>query len=762
MLQRAGQPSCTARRLTIVGQVQAVGFRPFVFRLAHRLGLVGWVRNRTGEVEVLAQGRTVAIDEFERALIDEAPPLARPRIASSDAVQPTQQTAFEILPSEQSAEPRISVPPDYFACDECLAELTDPADRRFRYPFINCTQCGPRYTLIRGMPYDRAQTTMADFRLCEDCQREYEEPLDRRFHAEPVACPACGPRLELRDGESEPAHGAGALTRAVAALQAGRIVAVKGVGGYHLACDARDAAAVRALRHRKHRPDKPLAVMCPRVGYDGLDWVRRCAMLTADTGALVAGPSRPIVLLPATTDSPLAVEVAPGLREIGVFLPYSPLHELLLANFGAPLVMTSGNLTGEPVLTDNQEAARRLKNIADVFVHHDRPIERPADDPVWRPIAGQPRPLRLGRGNAPTEFELPWSLPAPLLAVGGHLKNTVALAWGSRAVVSPHIGDMDGPRSLRVFEQVTADLQRLYDVRAAALVCDAHPGYATHRWAMEHELPATKVWHHHAHASALAAESPEVKAWLTFTWDGVGLGEDGTLWGGEALLGRPGAWRRVASMRSFRLPGGDRAAREPWRSAAAIAWECGHRFDANADRDGLVRRAWERDLNCHRSSAAGRLFDAAAALLLDLDRVSYEGQGPMMLEACCADDGPEIALPIAADDSGVLRIDWAPLLPMLLDTSLTVPERATGFHLSLAGAVAKITDTLRAQTRVDGIGLTGGVFQNRLLAQAVLDRLAGFGIPVMLPARLPCNDGGLSFGQIVEASGALAGDRSDS
>ncbi len=542
------------------------------------------------------------------------------------------------------------------------------------------------------------------------------------------------------------------MAAAVAALRARKIVAVKGIGGYHLMCDARDEAVVRTLRRRKVRPDKPLAVMFPETGPDGLDWVRRCADVSPHAAALIGGPRRPIVLVPLRRDGPLAGGIAPGLSEVGAFLPYSPLHQLLLDAHGGPLVATSGNRSGEPVLTDNDEAAARLATIADAFLHHDRPIERPADDPVHRRVAGRLRPIRLGRGCAPLELTLERAAAEPLLAVGGHLKNTVALAWDDRVVVSPHIGEMDTPRSLRILEQIVGDLQRLYGVSARRLVCDAHPGYATTRWARAHELPVSRVWHHHAHASGLAAEHPDVAAWLMFTWDGVGMGQDGSLWGGEVFHGVPGSWRRVASLKPFHLPGGDMAGRQPWRSAAAICWESGRTWPEEGRRAeaALVRQAWQRGLNCHETSAVGRLFDAAASLVLGIDETSFEGQGPMQLEAAAGAEGPVIELPLEPDASGVPRLDWRPLLPMLCDAAVPAAERAAGFHLSLAAAIAGIATTLAEHLRIDRVGLTGGVFQNNRLAVAAREALGACGFDTALTTAIPCNDGGLSFGQVVE------------
>ncbi len=724
--------------------MQGVGFRPFVYRLAHRHGLSGWVRNRAGQVEILAQGPAAALDRFTSALAEDAPPLARPRLVAAEAAPATACPDFRILDSDSSGPARIHVPPDQFTCDDCLAELSDPHDRRFAYPFINCTQCGPRYTLITCLPYDRPNTTMAGFPLCPACQAEYRDPLSRRFHAEPVACPVCGPRLSFVDHSGTPATDPLAAT--VAAIRAGRIVAVKGVGGYHLVCDAQNATAIATLRDRKHRPHKPLAIMVASP-----DALAGLATPTAAERALLQDPMRPVVLLRRDPTCDLPDALAPGCTEIGVLLPYSPLHHLLLAAHGGPLVATSANPSGEPVLTDNAEAATRLSHIADAFLHHDRPIARPADDPVFRLIAGAPRPIRLGRGNAPLEVALPIPLDRPTLAFGGQMKATLALGWGDRAVVSPHLGDMDSPRSVALLQDVARDLQSLFGVTAARIACDAHPGYASTRLARRMGLPVVCAWHHFAHASALAAECDPSVDRIVFTWDGTGLGPDGSIWGGEALVGRPGTWRRAASLRPFSLPGGDRAARQPWRSALALCWETGRDWPVPAADTGLLRGAWQRGLNCPRTSSAGRLFDAAAALVGLATEVSFEGQAPMWLEAAATDARP-VSLPLTRDDAGVWRTDWEPLLEPLLDTQRAPGERAALFHATLAQAALAQARAIRAETGITRIGLTGGVFQNRRLTEALAHLAEADGFTVDLPRKLPCNDAGLSFGQLIEAA----------
>ncbi|MEZ5541309.1 MAG: carbamoyltransferase HypF [Pseudomonadota bacterium] len=743
--------------LVLEGRVQGVGFRPFVHRLATGLALTGWVRNRTGTVELHVQGARSALQTFMRRLFQEAPPLARPVLASCVPAAPLAIATFSIRASAAGDNPRICIPPDLYTCDACLTELFDPADRRYRYPFINCTQCGPRFTLIRDMPYDRPATTMAGFGMCTACAAEYQDPADRRFHAEPVACPACGPRLVFK-GATGPAvsDNAAALAAAVAALRRGEILAVKGIGGYHLMCDAGNAAALRQLRATKPRPHKPLAVMFPAPAGAPLQHVSAAVRLADDEAELLRSAQRPLVIARRRPDAALPDLIAPGLAEIGVMLPYSPLHHLLLNDFGAALVATSANISGEPVLTDNAAVEDRLGHVASAFLHHDRPIARPADDPVYRVIAGRPRLLRPGRGCAPLELALPFTLAHPVLAVGGHMKNTIALAWEDHIVISPHIGDLDNARSLTVFEQTVADLQALYRVEAAHIVCDAHAGYASTRWAARQARPHTRIHHHHAHAATACPAAAGDDPALVFTWDGVGLGPDGSLWGGEALLGHPGHWRRFASLRPFRLPGGERAGREPWRSAAALCWECDREWPGLPAGADLLHAAWQQGSNAPQTSAAGRLFDAAAALTGVCMTASFEGQGPMLLEAVCSDTAEPLELPLAADAQGTWITDWAPLLPVLLDTGRTAAARAAIFHASLGAAIIRQARQARLQHGVRAIGLCGGVFQNRVLADQVWRQLAADGFAPAMPDTVPLNDAGLCFGQVIEYGATLA------
>jgi len=740
---------CEARRLTITGQVQGVGFRPFVYRIAHQHNINGWVQNRRGEVLIFAEASNQQLDRFLHSLLHEAPPLAKPVLAENNAVNTEGVDAFTIKASDADSAAAVHVPPDYYTCPDCLAEFQNSHDRRYRYPFINCTQCGPRYTLIKQLPYDRPNTSMVDFPLCSACQEEYLDPLDRRFHAEPIACPECGPQLQYVENDQTIAGNESALTRTLAALNDGKVIAVKGIGGYHLMCDAGNEHAVQQLRAHKPRPDKPLAVMFPTRGKDGLDAIREMAQLTETETVLLCDPARPIVLVDKQQNSRLAAAIAPHLNQVGVFLPYSPLHHVLLADFGKPLVATSANISGEPVLTDNTEVAQRLSQVAEAYLHHNRPIVRPADDSVYRVIAGTPRPLRLGRGYAPLEHTLPLQLDKVVLAVGGQMKNTIALAWENRLVISPHIGDLDSPRSLKVFEQVIADLQQLYEVEAEVIVADAHPGYASHRWAEQSSVPFKPVFHHHAHAATLPLEYGNTHPWLVFTWDGVGYGQDGSLWGGEALYGHAANWQRVASFKPFALPGGDKAGREPWRSAAALCWQAGLDYCAPREHE-LVYSAWQKRLNCPTTTAVGRLFDAAAALIGLVNEASFEGQGPMWLEAMASPAANHEALPLQQSDDNILRADWMPLLDWLQDEKLSQAERASRFHATLAATLVTKAERLRDQFGEFRVGLSGGVFQNKLLTEQVMALLQQASFEVYLPETLPCNDGGLCAGQVME------------
>ncbi len=743
------------RHWIISGKIQGVGFRPFIYQLAHQYNLNGWVRNNLGQVEIMCLGDQLDLDSFHNGLKSDPPLISKPEIVLCEVCESSDFTSFNILQSNSSANPDIHIPTDFYTCPDCLNELHDVSDRRYNYPFINCTQCGPRYTLIESLPYDRPNTSMDEFPLCDNCLKEYKKPSDRRFHAEPVACPVCGPQLTFKDSESVISDTSRALQACVEALKIGKIVAVKGIGGYHLICDASNDISIQQLRKLKGRPHKPLAVMFPAAGIDDLDSVREYLKPDEDEARLLCSPSRPIVLV-NKKDSSLSPLIAPDLSEIGAMLAYSPLHHLLLNNFGRPLIATSANISGEPVLTDEIEVEKRLSHITHVYLHHNRRIVRPADDSVFRRISGKLRPMRLGRGHVPIEINLPFTIKEPILACGSHMKNTVALAWNNRLVISPHIGDLDSPLSMEVFEKTIADLQRLYRVEAKSLACDAHPAYASTKWAVTSNLPATKIQHHKAHASALVLENRESdqdneEPWLVFCWDGTGYGDDGNIWGAEAFYGHPGNWERVASFRQFRLPGGEKAGREPWRSAAALCWEENQEWKDCPVDTGLLKQAWKLGINSPQTSAMGRLFDAAAALTGLIHEASFEGQAPMRLEQKCESLFEIESLPLSKDQNGLLQADWASLIPILQDSTLSVEHRATTFHSQIAHTLLMQAETLSENYSFKKVGISGGVFQNRKLSEYLITQLQKHNFGAYMAETLPVNDASISAGQIVEA-----------
>jgi hydrogenase maturation protein HypF len=722
--------------IRIQGQVQGVGFRPFVYNLANELSLVGWVRNNLAEVEIVAQGEEDALQGFAQALRDKAPPLAEVDTVVVQPVALQDLQTFAIVAS-QATGGDIRISPDQAPCADCLIELFDEHNRRYQYPFINCTQCGPRYSIIQSMPYDRENTSMAAFVLCPVCQSEYDTPLDRRFHAEPNACPVCGPVLRF----NEECEGPDALNAAVLALVAGKIVAVKGASGFHFLCDATNDTAVMHLRKRKHRPSKPFALMVADVAMAE-------SLVVGVDDAWLDNPVKPIILAGKRVGAQVSEHIAPGLCDLGVMLPSTPLYALLCRALARPMVATSANISGEPVLTDDTEAKARLGDVADVWLTHNRKIVRPADDTVLRVVGDTCSAIRLGRGVAPWQGRLPKAIDRPTLALGGQQKNTLCLAWGDTVVISPHIGDLANMRSIAVFEQLVADLPRLYQQPVQQLVCDAHPDYASSRFARHQGMPVATVQHHYAHASALAGEHGLCdKIGLVFCWDGAGFSEDGSIWGGEVLLGQPGAWQRVGCMCPYRVTGGDRVAREPWRSAAGLYWQAGLSFDEHPDA-GLVYQAYQRGMQTVTTTSVGRLFDAAAWMLGLAEDVSFEGEAAMRLESCAHMIEEAGVLPLM-EDAGVVLMDWLVLLEMLGDSTRTVSERASRFHAVLVNTVIAMVryfkDPRQVDVTINYVGLSGGVFQNRVLTELILQQ-----IDVRVARTIPANDGGLSYGQMIE------------
>jgi hydrogenase maturation protein HypF len=742
-------------RVHIDGTVQGVGFRPFVYRLAQEYGVSGWVTNTAQGVIVEAEAPSEQIDTFLADLQTRKPPHALIRAMTVQAVDPDGGGAFEIHHSESSGAKSAGILTDLATCPGCLSDILDPANRRYRYPFTNCTYCGPRYSIVEALPYDRPNTSMRHFPMCEECRAEYDDPLNRRFHAQPTACPRCGPQLALWDraGEILARHDE-ALIRSADAIRAGSIVALKGLGGFQLIVDARNADAIRRLRQRKRRPDKPFALMFPT-----LQGTSEHCEVSALEAELLTSAEAPIVLLQRLTDA-LPMEIAPGNPNIGVMLPYTPLHHLLMRELDAPIVATSGNLSGEPICIDEQDALNRLGGIADLFLVHDRPIARHVDDSVVRVMGGRETILRRARGYAPTPLMLPDSAPAAI-AVGAHLKNTVAISVGQQAIVSQHIGDLEALESLEAFETTVSDLQRLYELKPETIVCDQHPNYGSTEYARASGLPLIPVQHHEAHVLSCMLEHGIEPPVLGVSWDGTGYGSDGTAWGGEFLLIEPESSRRVAHIRPFALPGGDLAAREPRRSALGLLLETGdlppdlppvQAFSPTEFR--LIETAVRKGINAPRTTSVGRLFDAVASLIGLMQTVTFEGQAAMALEFACGNTEecyPYRITTITGTDGDVRRmIDWSPFLSALIEDfrrGVGVDEISGRFHNSL---VEIIVDVARDVGQPQ-IVLTGGCFMNKTLLERTLDRLQEAGFRPYWHRLVPPNDGGIALGQLAAA-----------
>jgi hydrogenase maturation protein HypF len=756
-------PTFSDSLIRVRGTVQGVGFRPFVHRIANRLGLHGWVQNDSEGVLIRAAGDTNRIGQFIASLRSEAPPASR--IAAIECAAPRRRERpaeehFTIIESGDRGGPvSAAVPADLALCPDCRRELLDPTDRRHRYPFTNCTQCGPRYSIIERLPYDRPRTAMRIFHMCPDCEHEYTEPSDRRFHAEPNACPTCGPQVALRDRDGNfIAFGDDAIPAAAAALRSGRIGAVKGVGGFHLMCDATDESVVAELRRRKHREQKPLAVM-----FADLRSLREHAHVSAGAETLLTSSAAPIVLVPRREGSILAASIAPDNPWIGAVLPYSPLHILLMRDADRPLVATSANLSEEPICTDNDEALDRLSAIAEFHLIHNRDIARPVDDSVVRETAsGHPILLRRARGYAPAPLQLPGKISGVLLCTGGQLKNTVAIASGDQVVVSPHIGDSGNAATEAVFERTIATLSELYGARPAAVAHDKHPDYESTRYARRTGLPMIGVQHHLAHVLACLLENEHAAdGVLGISWDGTGYGEDGTVWGGEFILLRKQQASRFARLRPFRLPGGDAAARDARRVALSLAAGIGV-SDAVASRLGfedsertVLGEMLGLGLNSPLCSSGGRLFDGVSAMLGLCTRNAFEGQAPIVLEAAATRAGPSLrALPfdvvLSETPGALLDVDWRPAVRELLAAKREPDELAAEFHRGLANAM-----TFTAlKSGVGTVALTGGCFQNALLHELTVTALRRAGMKVLVHRQLSPNDNSIAAGQ---ALGALWG-----
>ena len=738
-MSAASQSDKQRLRITLRGAVQGVGFRPFIYRVATEMCLNGWVLNSSAGLVVEVEGTSDELKLFAQRIESERPK-ASVITASESAWLPLQGfTSFEIHHSENDSAKSVNVLPDLATCDDCHRELFDPENRRFQYPFTNCTNCGPRYTIVVDIPYDRPNTTMREFALCPQCLGEYENPTNRRFHAQPNACPVCGPKLD------------GTVAETAAALLAGKIVAIKGIGGFQLLVDARQPPAVARLRERKHREEKPFALMMP-----SLDVAREYCEISDAERELLESQAAPIVLMRPRLNNNLAANVAHCSPYLGVMLPYSPLHHLLMRECNFPLIATSGNRSDEPIAIANDEATTRLKNIADHFLMHNRPIVRACDDSVVRLTRGRAGILRRARGYAPLGIPVAQELP-PVLAVGGYLKNTVAIAVGNNVFLSQHIGDLETLEARQAFERAIDDLCRLYSFKPEAVVCDLHPDYASTHWAEKSGLPVIRVQHHQAHVAACAAENNVEGPYLGVSWDGTGYGLDGAIWGGEFFRVENNQYERVAHLRPFNLPGGDAAVREGWRSAASLLFEFEKNSQKNEKRNGMphvspvlrdvgiqlskVQAMLERGINTIPTTSVGRLFDAVASISGLAHQNRFEGQAAMLLENEIGALQTEEAYSLAGGD-------WASLVAdVMRDAHEMVPVSriAAKFHNALVNWIVEVADKVGEKQVV----LSGGVFQNRYLTELAAATLELRGYTVHTHQRVPPNDGGIALGQAV-------------
>ncbi|KZS66313.1 carbamoyltransferase HypF [Mycobacterium kansasii] len=749
LLLRSGD---VRQRFTVSGVVQGVGFRPFVHRIASELRLVGFVGNDSGAVFVEVQGPVAHLQEFGRRLRAEAPPLARISAVSVVEIETDPGTDFRIVESQAASGATTPIPPDIAVCDDCVAELFDPADRRYRHPFVTCTNCGPRFTIIRELPYDRLATTMSAFAMCERCAAEYHDPANRRFHAQPIACPDCGPSLWFRFAAGRVDGSDAALAATQHALAGGAVVAIKGIGGYHLACIVDDQAVVAGLRARKARGAKPFAMLVR-----DLETARRYAHIDDTEAAVLAGPARPIVLLRRRADAPVADAVAPGSPLLGLLLPYSPIHHLLLDPGPDALVLTSANRSDEPICFTEIDAAQRLPPLCDAVLDHNRPIHVPCDDSVVRVVDDHELPIRRSRGYAPLPVELGREGPS-VLAVGGELKNTFCLTDGSRAYLSGHIGDMETLETLRAFERAVGQLSEIRH-QPVRLAADLHPGYQTRSWAERHadDRPLDLVQHHHAHVVSLLAEHGRLgEPIIGVSFDGTGYGCDATIWGGEILaLGCDShRFTRVGHLLPVPLPGGDTAVRNPWRMALSQLWMAGTDWSsdlapvtvATPAELRVIRSQLETNVGCVPCSSMGRLFDAVASLLGVRHRIDYEGQAAIELEVLAESTAQPFEFRLQVRDDGV--IDPLPMIRAMvaaLREGVEPAVLAAGFHQAVVAAVAETVGLVAGEVRL--VGLTGGVFQNVLLLRACRRRLQQAGFEVLTHHVVPPNDGGLALGQ---------------
>lgn len=750
------------QKIWVRGIVQGVGFRPFVYAQAVQHHLAGWVRNTSSGVEIQIDGSPQDIQAFLDALRHNPPPLARIDQIEIEDCPPNGYSGFEIIASQAETGQFLPISPDVSICEDCRCELFDPNDRRYRYPFINCTNCGPRFTIIQDIPYDRPNTTMAAFAMCPDCQEEYENPLDRRFHAQPTACPRCGPHIWFESSGAQLSAGEDALQTARRWLRQGKILAVKGLGGYHLACDAANPAAVAELRRRKRRTDKPFALMA-----FSIEQVERHCFVSAAERNLLLSRQRPIVLLDRRPESNIAGETAPQQNTLGVMLPYTPLHLLLLEpepDYPEMLVMTSGNLSEEPIAYQDADARQRLHHLADGFLLHNRPIHMRVDDSVTRVMDALPYLLRRARGYVPDPIALPEELP-PLLATGAELKNTFCLTRQSYAFLSHHIGDLENLETLRSFEEGVQHFEKFFRVQPELLACDLHPDYLATRYAVQRArqegLPLIQVQHHHAHLAACLADN----GWMSddyviaLTYDGTGLGTDGTIWGGEVLLGNYRQYQRRYHLKAAPLPGGEAAIHRPARMALAHLWQAGLEWEPDlpsvealcVEERTALRSQLQHGINTPLTSSMGRLFDAASALLGVRSQANYEAQAAIELENLADEDEAGYYDFVIEKDV----FDPAPLWRALINdwrATTPLPVLSARFHNSVVQLSLELCRRIRQQTGVKTVALSGGVWQNRLLLERTVRQLRADGFEVLLHRRVPANDGGLALGQALIAA----------
>ncbi|MBW2476691.1 MAG: carbamoyltransferase HypF [Deltaproteobacteria bacterium] len=745
------------RKIVIEGVVQGVGFRPYVYQLAMRLQIAGWVCNDRTGVTIEVEGNEEDLDSFLEQLRQNTPPLAEISRITVSNLNFLGDRGFFIHHSQSDSPSRAQIAPDTFVCSECLHELFDQSDRRYRYPFINCTNCGPRFSIVTGVPYDRPLTTMADFPMCSRCLSEYHDPNSRRFHAQPNACPDCGPQLTLVDSQREPVIIKDPLKFVAETLRQGGIVAIKGLGGYHLAVDATNSAAVNELRRRKSRDEKPFALMAR-----DQDSISAFAEVSEQEYQLLAGPERPIVLLHKKTGHRLAEEVAPDNRYFGVMLPYTPLHYLLFAEGFNAIVMTSANHTDEPIVYQDLEALERLSGIADFFLTHNRRIETRTDDSIARIMASHPVILRRSRGFVPRAVRLPCKLK-PVLAVGGDLKNTICLTRSNDAFLSQHIGDLKNTEGYESFKRTINHLITLLDVCPERLACDLHPDYYSSHYALEEcHLPAMPVQHHHAHLASCLAEHGRQHPAIGIVFDGLGYGADGHIWGGEFLIGDLKSYQRSGHFRYQPMPGGDLATRQPWRMALSylqsvfgeIPEDCSALKGIPKNEWQLVAQANQRGINSPLTSSCGRLFDAVAAVLGLRQRVSFEGQAAMELEMIADPDQTQPYSYVLEFEKKLVQFDPASLLKVILEEERSgkpLSQIAGRFHLTLAAMMVEVCEYLRDESRINSVVLSGGVFQNSLLTQKAKNGLQKANFEVLTHSHVPPNDGGLALGQAVIA-----------